>query len=245
MDKNKQKQSFKLISLVSAKWIYFGIRVGQTYNDLDCLENQYMRDFRVCWCKVMKQWLDNEGTDEYPATWRGVIKMLEDVECCKAAKDLETALSSVILPPTHYATQPSRSPTVAQPETTLAPKTETAETEVAAFYPAKQAEPEPAGNVTKDLETAIITPQPPPPHTASQPPAVAQPSSTLETISASKTACPLIPTAAPDENAMKPNPPNPPPIFRGSVYAHVSSALAMAVIVIFLAILLALLQHFL
>lgn len=91
-------QKFELMKLVSARWKTFGMRVGQALNILDGWETQYLKDFRVCWCKVMQQWLDDDGTLEYPATWRGVIVVLEDVDFREVAQQLEIVLPLVTPP---------------------------------------------------------------------------------------------------------------------------------------------------
>ena len=65
-----------------------------------------------CWCKVMNQWLENDGTPEYPATWRGVLTVLVDFE---VARELQRVLASVTppsLPP------PPPPPQMAQPAVT-------------------------------------------------------------------------------------------------------------------------------
>lgn len=97
-DKNGGKQKFELIKLVSSKWKDFGIRLQQTMNDLEGWEVQYMRDFKLCWCKVMQEWL-NMGTSDYPATWKGVIVMLEDISFAEVARKLENALAMTSPPP--------------------------------------------------------------------------------------------------------------------------------------------------
>lgn len=98
-DQNGETQKFELIKLVSARWKDFGIRLQQTINDLDGLEMQYMRDFKLCWCKVMQVWLDDLGTSNYPASWKGVMTLLEDVSYTQVARELENTLA-MISPPT-------------------------------------------------------------------------------------------------------------------------------------------------
>lgn len=51
----------------------------------------------------MSVWLTDGGTDQYPATWRGVIVVLEDVECYEVARKLEKVLKSAVIPTNNAA----------------------------------------------------------------------------------------------------------------------------------------------
>lgn len=77
-------------------WRRIGIRLGKELNELDGLESQY-RHIPTQWCRVMSDWLDNGGTDDYPATWKGLFALLRDVDKCEVARELEDALFSVAL----------------------------------------------------------------------------------------------------------------------------------------------------
>ena len=91
-DEEGKKQRFKLIEMVSTKWKEFGIRTGKNMNQLEGLERQYFLDFRACWCKVMEEWLNNDGTSDYPAKWQGLFDMLDDIDFKGVAKGLYHAL---------------------------------------------------------------------------------------------------------------------------------------------------------
>ena len=62
---------------------------------MDALEEECSRKSEQCWIKVMSEWLDEEGTEEYPATWEGILLVLEDVELSTIAKQLRKVLSNV------------------------------------------------------------------------------------------------------------------------------------------------------
>ena len=98
-DSHGHEQKFRLINRVSAKWLKFGYCLGRSTNQLEGWEEQCILDADRCWCKVMGHWLKEDGTPDYPTTWKGVFCLLEDVECLQVAQDLQKALASVIPPP--------------------------------------------------------------------------------------------------------------------------------------------------
>ena len=77
----------------------FGYRFERDPDELEALEDEYSRNARRCWYKVMELWLGDGGTSEYPTTWEGLMVALEDVEFSNVARELEKALNSVIRPP--------------------------------------------------------------------------------------------------------------------------------------------------
>ena len=98
-DPHGREQKFRLINRVSAKWIDFGYRLKRNTNQLEGWERECLLNADRCWCKVMSHWLKEDGTPDYPTTWRGVFCLLEDVECLEVAQGLQKALDSVIVPP--------------------------------------------------------------------------------------------------------------------------------------------------
>lgn len=50
-----------------------------------------------CWCRVITDWLDNDGTANYPASWQGLFTLLRDIGKYGVAKELESALFLVAL----------------------------------------------------------------------------------------------------------------------------------------------------
>lgn len=130
-NKQKEQQRFYLIKKVSSKWSDFGCRFEREENEL-CDLNDECRENAEKWRKVMQVWLDNDGAPDYPASWEGVVTVLEDVGYSEVARQLETVLASVISPPVptkcvvtplplqHVGTQtvtplPSPPPLVVQP----------------------------------------------------------------------------------------------------------------------------------
>ena len=94
-----REQKFRLITRVSAKWLDFGYRLQRDTNQLEGWERECLLNADRCWCKVMGYWLKENGTLHYPTTWKGIFRLLEDVECLEVAQDLQKALDSVIQPP--------------------------------------------------------------------------------------------------------------------------------------------------
>ena len=98
-DSHGREQKFRLINRVSGRWLDFGYRLQRDTNQLEGWEREYHSNADRCWCKVMSHWLKEDGTPNYPTTWKGFFCLLEDVECLQVAQDLQKALSSVIPPP--------------------------------------------------------------------------------------------------------------------------------------------------
>ena len=90
---------FYLFRKVSMRWKFFGRLFGLEENELDSIEEECFMKSESCWFKVMSRWQNEGGTAEYPATWRGLLTALEDIQCHSVARELERVLSSVILPP--------------------------------------------------------------------------------------------------------------------------------------------------
>ena len=114
---------FYLINKAAAKWRDFGIRFGQE-NELEGWEDDFRGKVRRCWCTVMSKWLDNDGTGEYPATWGGVVSVLEDVKLWKVARELERVLKSAIVhPPVQTSTTDAKPPATTPADLNAEPPT--------------------------------------------------------------------------------------------------------------------------
>ena len=98
-DSHGREQKFRLINRVSGRWLDFGYRLQRNTSQLEGWERECLLNSDRCWCKVMSHWLKEDGTPDYPTTWKGVFCLLEDVDCLQVAQDLQKALSSVIPPP--------------------------------------------------------------------------------------------------------------------------------------------------
>ena len=53
----------------------------------------------MCLLRVIQHWLDGGSESEYPVTWVGLYRLLEDAECAEIAKELRKAVSLAVPPP--------------------------------------------------------------------------------------------------------------------------------------------------
>jgi hypothetical protein len=83
---------FRLISQVASMWKDFGLRLGCEPDELQSWETEYRYNAVRCWEKVMNEWVNRAGTDDYPATWWGLVQVLEDLKLNKAARELVRVL---------------------------------------------------------------------------------------------------------------------------------------------------------
>ena len=93
-DESGKVQRFNLKEKISHKWRTIGILLGLTYSKLQSLDHEYRDPFESCQA-VLDLWLDNPPPD-YPATWQGLVDLLEDSKLDKVATELRTVLSNTI-----------------------------------------------------------------------------------------------------------------------------------------------------
>ena len=89
-DKSGEEQS--LINRVCSKWESFGCRLEIPQIMLDIWREECLYNLPRCWLKVMEYWLTGGETPDYPATWDGLYKLLEDVEFDDVAWQLRNAV---------------------------------------------------------------------------------------------------------------------------------------------------------
>ena len=158
-DAKGHQLNFRLINVISSRWREFGYLFGREENELENLREECFGKANRCWCKVMNQWLENDGTPEYPPTWRGLLTVLVDLEYSEVARELQRVLASVTQPP------PPPPPKMAQPAMTPHPGPAVTPPPGPAVIPP----PEPA--ITPPPEPAVIPPaMTPPPEPVVTPP---------------------------------------------------------------------------
>ena len=156
-DANGHQLNFRLINIISSRWREFGYLFGREENELENLREECFGKANRCWCKVMNQWLENDGTPEYPATWRGVLTVLVDLQYSEVARELQRVLASVTPPP------PPPRPQVAQPAS--------ADPFMALpLDPGKTPLPEPARNLPNCMSQPPLQPGKTPPLVLATPP---------------------------------------------------------------------------
>ena len=89
----KGDQELRIIKEVAGQWTKLCI-------SLDCNVNRiiksagHLADER---CQlVLEEWLDSGGTEDYPTSWSGLIKVLTDIEEIRLAKTLDDALKQCV-----------------------------------------------------------------------------------------------------------------------------------------------------
>ena len=93
-----------MIDEVNTKWERFGLLLNQTQKRLEGFKLQHHENPTDCFCRVMDQWLADDGTPEYPATWAGVVKLLQDANESEVAEVMKVAVTSAIMPTPPQAT---------------------------------------------------------------------------------------------------------------------------------------------
>lgn len=90
-----KREQFRLVERVSAQWNRFGIQLGIQADLLEGWKHQYLGDATKCWIKVMGHWLGQGGSSEYPPSWEGVYKLLEDVQYVAVASELKQFIENM------------------------------------------------------------------------------------------------------------------------------------------------------
>lgn len=76
---------------ISSHWRVLGLRVGQSYSEL---ENLNMRNNIKCSEEILKYWLEESShPSKYPRTWQGLYDLLCDIEHRGTAEDMKEELS--------------------------------------------------------------------------------------------------------------------------------------------------------
>ena len=93
-DESGKIQQFCLTRIIAHKWRTIGELLDLTYSKLQSLDHEYRDPFVSCQA-VLDLWLDNPPPN-YPATWQGLIDLLEDSKLDEVAIELRTVLSNAI-----------------------------------------------------------------------------------------------------------------------------------------------------
>ena len=86
-----QTQILKIREKISPRWEEAGDLLGLTTERLKGIEVHRRGDVGMCCRDVLVDWLrENQG--DYPATWEGVVQLLQDMDLSAAAQLLKIAL---------------------------------------------------------------------------------------------------------------------------------------------------------
>ena len=81
---------------IANKWRILGQLLSIEEAQLDGFVRQYQNDVNECCRAVLQKWQENPPPG-YPATWGGLIELLEDCRLPKVVKELKGALNKVNL----------------------------------------------------------------------------------------------------------------------------------------------------
>ena len=84
---------FKLIDKISSKWSDAGTLLGLGDNELQNIGEERTKN-KHRFEEVHKHWEDN-GSSDYPFTWEGLFKLLQDIEKSRAARELREFLEEI------------------------------------------------------------------------------------------------------------------------------------------------------
>ncbi len=94
-DKDGQPQTLRVRDEMSVKWHDAGVLLGLTPARLQGIGIQRQRDVRQCCGDVLIDWI-KDGSPYYPPTWKGLIKLLINLELSSIADTLKLAMFILI-----------------------------------------------------------------------------------------------------------------------------------------------------
>ena len=86
-------KKFRLKSRIIHKWRDIGNLVA-SYEQLEVWAKD-LKDSNSCCDAVLNHWLTHPPS-QYPATWEGLLELLDDIEVSSVATELKTALENGI-----------------------------------------------------------------------------------------------------------------------------------------------------
>ena len=90
-DKSGQQKTLRLRDEMSPKWHDAGELLDLTAANLECISAKHRGDVRECLRDVLRDWVRSDSSD-YPATWGGLLSLLDDLQLHACAKSLQAAL---------------------------------------------------------------------------------------------------------------------------------------------------------
>jgi hypothetical protein len=85
---------FSLKEKIHSHWEEIGIQLSLSLNQMNAWKEECLGNVGRCWTRVMDHWLTGGGTPDYPATWDGIYKLLEYINCPAIAQELMKSLES-------------------------------------------------------------------------------------------------------------------------------------------------------
>jgi hypothetical protein len=89
------KKELRIYSKITHKWKEIAsLLLGLEQGEISTIEHDHRQEYS-CITAVLGRWFENApNARDYPKSWHGLIKLLNDVELGEVAKELERALSS-------------------------------------------------------------------------------------------------------------------------------------------------------
>ena len=81
---------------IAGHWKDIGVLFGFDVDQIQRNHNQGMGHNEDCCQEVLSRWI-NANLSDYPNTWNGLIKVLKHVQLARVARDIEDALTCVIV----------------------------------------------------------------------------------------------------------------------------------------------------
>ncbi len=92
-DKSGQRKTLRLRDEMSPHWREAGDLLGLSIARMDGIYTHHLADVRQCCRDVLKDWIQSDSSD-YPATWGGLLSLLDDLQLHACAKSLQAAMCS-------------------------------------------------------------------------------------------------------------------------------------------------------
>ncbi len=90
-DKSGQRKTLRLRDEMSPHWRETGDLLGLSIARMDGIYTRHLADVRQCCRDVLQDWV-KIGSSDYPATWGGLLTLLDDLQLLACAKSLQAAL---------------------------------------------------------------------------------------------------------------------------------------------------------
>ena len=93
-DGSGAEQKLKIVEEISSKWQDLAILLGLSMSQIDGIQKmQSVMEAEQCCLRVFDHWISNNGEfTDYPITWNGLHKLLEDVGHRAVARRMKTAV---------------------------------------------------------------------------------------------------------------------------------------------------------
>ena len=91
MNEKRETKQLRIKESICNQWREIGNLLEISDSVLESWNTKHKEDSLKCISSVMSHWLECP-TDDYPVSWEGLKKLLNDVRLSEVAKDIEVAL---------------------------------------------------------------------------------------------------------------------------------------------------------